>query len=94
MVEKTDSVWEPGRDLRALGDALMRISRLLHDHSRKLEIAVEGTYANEGADPRVQLLSDSLRVCRTSDLELGRLNQVAQRKLRETQEQFEQLSQS
>lgn len=94
MVEKIDSVREAGRDLRTLGDTLMRISRLLHDHSRKLEIAVEGTYANEGADPRVQLLSDSLRVCRTSDLELGRLNQVAQRTLRETQEQFEQLSQS
>lgn len=94
MVEKSDPVRETGRDLRSLGEVLMRISRLLHDHSRKLEVAVEGTYAGESGDPRVQLLSDSLRVCRTSDLELGRLNQTAQRALQATQEQFEQLSQS
>jgi len=66
----------------------------LHDHSRKLEIAVEGTYAGESGDPRVQLLSDSLRVCRTSDLELGRANQTAQRTLRTLQEQLELMSSS
>src|SRR5258708_5473085 len=79
-------------DLRALGEALMRISRILHEHSRKLEVAVEGTYAGEGGDPRIQLLSDSLRVCRTSDLELGRLNQIAQRTLLSLQEQLNRLS--
>lgn len=65
----------------------MRISRLLHEHTRKLEVAVEGTYAGEVGDPRVRLLSDSLRISRTTDLELGRLNQAAQRILQSLQEQ-------
>src|SRR5579883_1257301 len=82
------------RELRSLGESLMRISRMLHEHSRKLEVAVEGTYAGESGDPRVQLLGDSLRVCRTSDLELGRLNQMAQRTLLAFQEQVDRLSQS
>ncbi len=85
MGAKPDSSWETSRELRSLGEALMRISRMLHEHSRKLEVAVEGTYAGENGDARVRLLSDSLRVCRTSDLELGRLNQVAQRVLYELQ---------
>src|SRR5260370_7787152 len=72
----------------------MCISRMLHEHSRKLEVAVEGTYAGENGDPRVQLLSDSLRVCRTSDLELGRINHMAQRSLVILQEQLDRLSQS
>ena len=81
MGDKPDSSWETSRELRSLGEALLRISRMLHEHSRKLEVAVEGTYAGEGSDARVRLLSESLRVCRTSDLELGRLNQVAQNTL-------------
>lgn len=94
MIGKPDSAWDAARDLRSLGDALIRISRMLHEHSRKLEVAVEGTYAGESGDPRVQLLGDSLRVCRTSDLELGRLNQVAQRSLLSLQEQIDRVSQS
>lgn len=91
MVEKPDFPWDASRELRSLSEALMRISRLLHEHSRKLEIAVEGTYAGERSDARVGLLSDSLRVCRTSDLELGRLSQIAQAvllALQELQERF------
>lgn len=94
MIGKPDSAWEASRDLRSLGEALMRISRMLHEHSRKLEVAVEGTYAGENGDPRVQLLGDSLRVCRTSDLELGRINHMAQRSLVILQEQLDRLSQS
>ncbi len=94
MIGKSDPTWETSRELRSLGEALMRISRMLHEHSRKLEVAVEGTYAGESGDPRVQLLGDSLRVCRTSDLELGRLNQMAQRTLLAFQEQVDRLSQS
>lgn len=93
MIGKPDSAWEASRDLRSLGESLMRISRMLHEHTRKLERAVEGTYAGESSDPRVRLLSDSLRVCRSSDLELGRVNQVAQRSLLSFQEQLERLSQ-
>jgi adenylate cyclase len=94
LIGKSDPTWETSRELRSLGEALMRISRMLHEHSRKLEVAVEGTYAGESGDPRVQLLGDSLRVCRTSDLELGRLNQMAQRTLLAFQEQVDRLSQS
>jgi adenylate cyclase len=94
LIGKSDPTWEMSRELRSLGESLMRISRMLHEHSRKLEVAVEGTYAGESGDPRVQLLGDSLRVCRTSDLELGRLNQMAQRTLLAFQEQVDRLSQS
>lgn len=94
MIRKPDSAWEASRDLRSLGESLMRISRTLHEHARKLERAVEGTYAGEHGDPRVRLLSDSLRICRMSDLELGRINQAAQRTLRSFQEELDRLSQS
>src|SRR6266536_2971228 len=62
-------------DLRVVGEALAHISRTLHEHTRRLEIAVEGRYASELDNPRVALLSDSLNVSRTADLELGKLNQ-------------------
>ena len=68
-------------DLRSIGEALMRISRGLHEHTQKLERAVEGTFANESGDPRVRLLSDSLHLSRLADLELGRLSQTLQRVL-------------
>jgi adenylate cyclase len=77
-------------DLRSIGDALMRISRILHEHTRKLEVAVEGTYVGQISDDRVRLLSDSLRICRTADLELGRLNQTGQRVINSLQDQLEQ----
>jgi adenylate cyclase len=77
-------------DLRSLGDALMRIARILHEHTRKLEVAVEGTYVGQASDDRVRLLSDSLRVCRTADLELGRLSQMGQRVIYSLREQLEQ----
>ena len=77
-------------DLRALGDALMRISRILHEHTRKLEVAVEGTFAGQASDERVRLLSDSLRVCRTADLELSRFSQAGQRVINSLREQLEQ----
>src|SRR5260221_12047090 len=80
-------------DLRSLAEALMRIAHMLHEHTRKLEVAVEGTYAGQGSDPRIQLLSDSLRVSRTADLELGRRSQDAQRLILALQEQLVQTSQ-
>src|SRR5579859_1169913 len=86
-----DPALNANNDLRSLGDALMRISRMLHEHTRKLEVAVEGTYVGQAGDDRVRLLSDSLRVCRTADLELGRLNQAGQRLLTTIQEQLAQV---
>jgi adenylate cyclase len=73
--------------LRAIGEALMRISRGLHEHTQKLERAVEGTYAKESGDPRIRLLSDSLHLSRMADLELGQLSQALQRVLQLLQEQ-------
>jgi adenylate cyclase len=73
--------------LRAIGEALMRISRGLHEHTQKLERAVEGTYAKESGDPRIRLLSDSLHLSRLADLELGQLSQSLQRVLQLLQEQ-------
>ncbi len=89
-----DPAEKANSDLRSLGEALLRISRMLHEHTRKLEVAVEGTYAGESGDPRVRLLSDSLRVSRTADLELGRLNQNAQRVLLSFQDRLNRATQS
>src|SRR2546430_7356012 len=86
--------WKASNELRLIGEALMRISRMLHEHTRKLEVAVEGTYAGESGDPRVRLLSDSLRVSRTADPELGRLNQNAQRVLLSFQDRLNRATQS
>jgi adenylate cyclase len=87
-----DPALNANNDLRSLGEALMRISRMLHEHTRKLEVAVEGTYVGQAGDDRVRLLSDSLRICRTADLELGRLNQTGQRVINSLREQLEQAS--
>jgi adenylate cyclase len=76
-------------ELRSLGDTLMRISRILHEHTHKLELAVEGTYAGQASDDRVRLLSDSLRVCRTADLELSRFSQAGERVINSLREQLE-----
>jgi PAS domain S-box-containing protein len=65
-------------DLRMLGSTMMRLSRTLHEHAQKLEVAVDGTYANQSGDLRVRLLNDSLQVSRTVDLELGRVNHAMQ----------------
>lgn len=94
MATTSDSGWKANNELRSIGERLMRISRLLHEHTRKLEQAVEGTYAGEGGDPRVRLLSDSLRVSRTADLELGQLSQAAARVLLTLQEQLGQSMQA
>lgn len=81
MVASPDWLWKTGSDLRSIGETLMRISRTLHEHSHQLEVAVEGRYANDGSDPRVRLLTESLYVSRVADLELGRINQTIQRVL-------------
>lgn len=66
-------------DIRALGEALLRISRQLHEHTQKLEVAVEGKYANEVGDDRVHLLSESLHVSHLADRELSRLSYMLQK---------------
>ncbi|HYX50647.1 MAG TPA: hypothetical protein VE843_12940, partial [Ktedonobacteraceae bacterium] len=90
MAVTPDSSLNAENELRSLGDSLMRISRILHEHTRKLEVAVEGTYAGQAGDERVRLLGDSLRVCRTADLELSRFNQAGQRVINSLRQQLEQ----
>jgi adenylate cyclase len=65
-------------DIRVVGESLRHISRLLHEHTQKLEVAVEGKYANEASDARVRLLSDSLHVSTLADKELSRLSYMLQ----------------
>jgi len=74
-----DAPHKVGEELRSINEALRRISSTLHEHTRKLEIAVEGTYANSGGDPRVRLLRDSLNISSMAELELGRLTQTLRR---------------
>src|SRR6266581_1257739 len=42
MATSPDPAWKANNELRLIGEALMRISRVLHEHTRKLELAVEG----------------------------------------------------
>ncbi|MBO0790723.1 MAG: GAF domain-containing protein, partial [Ktedonobacteraceae bacterium] len=70
----------PGRanqELRTISEALVRISRTVHEHAQKLEIAVEGRKVTQEAI--VRLLTDSLLVSRSADLELGLLHRSLQR---------------
>src|SRR5690348_4600772 len=87
VLSSPDWVGNTGDELHKLGNSLRRISRMLHDHAQKLEVEVEGRYANEAGDTRVRLLSDSLHLSRIADLELGRLNQALQRMVKLLQEQ-------
>lgn len=74
-----DTARKVGDELRLMRDTLRRIAGSLHEHAHKLEVLVEGTYANAGGDPRVRLLGDSLHISSTTELELGRLTQTLQR---------------
>ena len=88
LTESPDPAPKTSSDLRFIGETLLRISQALHEHTHKLEQAVEGTYAGEGGDPRVKLLADALHVSRSADLELGRINQATRRVLLTLQEQL------
>jgi adenylate cyclase len=79
MATSSDFTWNNINELRSIGDALVRISRKLHAHAHRLEIAVEGVYASDTSDPRVRLLNEALNTSRSADLELGRINQAMQR---------------
>lgn len=68
-------------DMRSTGDSLMRVARMMHEHTSKLEVAIEGTYASDSGDPRIRLLSESLRVSSIADQELGKITQSLQRAL-------------
>jgi adenylate cyclase len=70
-------------DAQSLAKTFTEISNSLHTITRKLEDAVEGRYASDAGDPRVQLLAETLRVARNGDYQLGMIGK-----------QLEQLDQS
>src|SRR5437588_12155906 len=74
-------------DLRVIAEKIINISRLLHEHTHKLEVAVEGTYANDGSDLRVRLLADTLNMSRRADMELGSLSRALKSVLQTLQSQ-------
>ncbi|HEY4036091.1 MAG TPA: adenylate/guanylate cyclase domain-containing protein [Ktedonobacteraceae bacterium] len=81
MVLPNDWVTKTGSDLRKMEKGLQYISRLLHEHNRNLEIAVEGKYASQMSDPRVRLLGDCLYISHLVDQQLAQLNMDMQRVL-------------
>ena len=75
---------QPLDDLREIAVLLNQLSEEVHQMTHQLELAVEGPYASEFADPRVQLLTDALRVVHNGNFRLaqiyGKLGQL-ERKL-------------
>jgi adenylate cyclase len=69
-------------DVKSIAAALTSISNSLHTMTLKLERAVEGTYASDAGDPRVQLLAETLHIARSGDYQLAilgkRLSQLDQ----------------
>jgi adenylate cyclase len=62
-------------DVKSIAAALTAISNSLHTITQRLERAVEGTYASDAGDPRVQLLADTLNVARAGDLRLAQIGE-------------------
>ncbi|HEX3643631.1 MAG TPA: GAF domain-containing protein, partial [Ktedonobacteraceae bacterium] len=85
MVLPNDWATSTGNELRKMEKGLQYISRLLHEHNRTLEVAVEGKYASEMSDPRVRLLGDALYVSHLVDQQLAQLNLDMQRILQNLQ---------
>ncbi len=62
-------------DVKSIAAALTGISEALHAITKELEIAVEGRYASDQGDPRVQLLAETLHVARAGDLRLAQIGE-------------------
>ncbi len=92
MALPMDWITKTTNDLHRVGESLVSISRQLHEHTHKLEIAVEGQFANEASDPRVRLLGEALRVSRMADLQLGRMNLALFRITQDWQKQSQYMS--
>ena len=94
MVLPNDWATNTGNELRKMEKGLQYISRLLHEHNRTLEVAVEGKYASETSDPRVRLLADALYVSHLVDQQLAQLNMDMQRVLQSLQDPSQNKSSS
>ena len=92
LVVPSDSSVKINNDLRLVSNSLLNISRTLHEHTHKLEVAVEGTYAGKAGDRRIRLLSDTLHLSRIADLEMSRMNQALVRIMQTLQAQNGQTS--
>ncbi len=62
-------------DVKSIATTLTSISESLHTITKRLERAVEGTYASDLGDPRVQLLADTLHVARRGDFLLAQIGE-------------------
>jgi PAS domain S-box-containing protein len=62
------------QDVTSIAFGLAEIAAAMHRHVRELERAVEGQFSTNLADPRTQLLSQSLAVTRQADLRLAQLD--------------------
>ncbi len=67
------------QDITAIVAALSQVAALLHDHTARLERAVEGDFAADAGDPRVRLLSETLELARRADLRLASLGSELER---------------
>jgi len=94
VVLPNDWATNTGNELRKMEKGLQYISRLLHEHNRTLEVAVEGKYASEMSDPRVRLLGDALYVSHLVDQQLAQLNLDMQRILQSLQDPSQKKSAS
>jgi adenylate cyclase len=60
-------------DITAVAAGLADVAVALHEHTARLEQAVEGQFAADPGDPRVRLLAQSLEIARRADLRLAQL---------------------
>ena len=62
-------------DVQSIASTFTIIANSLHEITYQLERAVEGTYASDLGDPRVQLLAETLRVARNGDYHLAKIGE-------------------
>ncbi|WIG59113.1 MAG: Adenylate cyclase [Ktedonobacterales bacterium] len=67
------------QDINSIAASVVEIASVLHEHARRLEPFVEGTYSTDLADPRTHVLAQALSIARQADLHLARLGATLQR---------------
>jgi adenylate cyclase len=67
------------QDIANLAADLAQVAAALHEHTARLEQAVEGEFATDPGDPRVRLLAQTLELARHADLRLARLGAALRR---------------
>src|SRR5262245_20103546 len=67
------------QDIASVARSLAEIATVLHSQAGQLEQVVEGSFANDLADPRTKVLAQSLSIARQADLHLARLGSTLRR---------------